>query len=51
MFHFIFLQVDELQNTIEEEQKNLIEEIRSLTEEHKNGMEDGNGVSEAMAVD
>lgn len=43
--------VDELQNTIEEEQKNLIEEIRSLTEEHKNGMEDGNGVSEAMAVD
>ena len=50
---FIFLQVDELQNTIEEDQKNLIEEMRSLTEEHKNGMEDGVGVgvSEAMAVD
>ncbi|KAL5792184.1 hypothetical protein ACOSP7_000778 [Xanthoceras sorbifolium] len=42
--------VDELQNTIEEEQKNLIEEMK-MAEEHKNGMEDASGGSEAMAVD
>ncbi|KAK4278255.1 hypothetical protein QN277_016123 [Acacia crassicarpa] len=39
--------VDELQNTIEEEQKNLVEEMRAAPEELKNGIED----SEAMAVD
>jgi THO complex subunit 7 len=43
--------VDELQNTIEEDEKNLIEEMRVATEEQKNGMEDTGGVSEAMAVD
>lgn len=43
--------VDELQNTIEEDEKNLIEEMRVATEEHKNGMEDAGGVTEAMAVD
>ncbi|KAK3194562.1 hypothetical protein Dsin_025872 [Dipteronia sinensis] len=42
--------VDELQNTIEEEQKNLIEEMK-MAEEQKNGMEDASGGSEAMAVD
>lgn len=58
MYSFIFLifcltfpQVDELQNTIEEDEKNLIEEMRVATEEQKNGMEDTGGVSEAMAVD
>lgn len=45
-----FLQVDELQNTIEEEQKNLMEEMR-MAEEQKSGLEDANGGSEAMAVD
>ncbi|KAK4278256.1 hypothetical protein QN277_016123 [Acacia crassicarpa] len=39
--------VDELQNTIEEEQKNLMEEMRAAPEELKNGIE----VSEAMVVD
>lgn len=48
MFHFS--QVDELQNTIEEEQKNLAEELRAM-EEHKNSLEDANGGSEAMVVD
>ncbi|GAV88887.1 THOC7 domain-containing protein [Cephalotus follicularis] len=43
--------VDELQNTIEEEQKNLIEEMRTATEEQKNGIEDASGSSEAMATD
>ncbi|KAL6269187.1 THO complex subunit 7A [Prunus yedoensis var. nudiflora] len=38
--------VDELQNTIEEEQKSLIEE-----KEHKHGMEDASGGSEPMHVD
>lgn len=42
--------VDELQNTMEEEQKNLIEEMR-MAEEQKGGMEDASGGSEAMAVD
>ncbi|KAF3452654.1 hypothetical protein FNV43_RR03087 [Rhamnella rubrinervis] len=41
--------VDELQNTIEEEQKNMIEEMRHAADEQKNGLEDGG--SEAMAVD
>lgn len=43
--------VDELQNTIEEEQKNLIEEMRLASEEQKNGLEDAIGDSEPMAVD
>ncbi|KAM7528511.1 hypothetical protein LguiB_031921 [Lonicera macranthoides] len=43
--------VDELQNTIEEEQKSLMEEMRIAIDEHKNGMEDAGGSSEAMAVD
>ncbi|KAJ7981189.1 THO complex subunit 7A-like [Quillaja saponaria] len=43
--------VDELQVTIEEEQKNLMEEMRIATEEQKNGIEDGSGGSESMAVD
>lgn len=45
------MQVDELQNTIEEEQKSLMEEMRIAIDEHKNGMEDAGGSSEAMAVD
>lgn len=45
-----FPQVDELQSTIEEEQKNLIEEMR-MAEEQKSGLEDTSGGSEAMAVD
>lgn len=45
-----FLQVDELQNNIEEEQKNLIEEMR-MAEEQKSGMDDASGGSEAMVVD
>ncbi|KAM7257677.1 hypothetical protein ACFE04_013418 [Oxalis oulophora] len=43
--------VDELQITIEEEQKNLIEEMRMANEEQRNGMEDASGSLEAMAVD
>ena len=40
------LQVDELQTTIEEEQRSLIEE-----KEQRNGMEDANGGLEPMHVD
>lgn len=44
--------VDELQNSIEEEQKNMVEEMRiALDLDHKNGVEDASGGSEAMAVD
>lgn len=44
--------VDELQSTIEEDEKNLIEEMRMPTEEQKSGIEDPTGGgSEAMAVD
>ncbi|KAE9591681.1 hypothetical protein Lal_00038920 [Lupinus albus] len=43
--------VDELQNTIEDEQKSLIEEMRIANEELKNGMDDTSGGSEAMVVD
>jgi len=39
-----------LQNTIEEEQKSLVEEMRMATEELKNGLEDTSG-AEAMAID
>lgn len=45
------MQLDELQNTMEEAQKNLIEEMRLATEEHKNWLEDLIGGPEAMAVD
>lgn len=51
IFCSTFRQVDELQNTIEEDEKNLIEEMRAATEEQKNGMEDASGASEAMVVD
>ena len=40
-----------MQNTIEEEQKSLVEEMRMATEELKNGMVDTNGGAEAMAID
>ncbi|KAG0470862.1 hypothetical protein HPP92_016982 [Vanilla planifolia] len=44
--------VDELQNTIEYEQKSLIEEMRNMLEEQKNNIEEGSGGgSEAMSVD
>ncbi|KAH0732881.1 hypothetical protein KY289_004069 [Solanum tuberosum] len=44
--------VDELQNTIEEEQRSLVEELRNAVDDHnKNGVEDGSGGPEAMAVD
>ncbi|CAK9159363.1 unnamed protein product [Ilex paraguariensis] len=43
--------VDELQNTIEEEQRSLVEEMRVAMDEHKHGLEDANGISEAMVVD
>lgn len=46
------VQVDELQNTIEDEQKISVEELRAVIEEQKTSMEDGSGMgSEAMAVD
>ncbi|KAM3324308.1 THO complex subunit 7A-like isoform X2 [Capsicum chacoense] len=44
--------VDELQNTIEEEQRSLVEESRNAVDDHnKSGVEDATGVPEAMAVD
>ncbi|KAI4324780.1 hypothetical protein MLD38_030236 [Melastoma candidum] len=44
--------VEELQNTIEEDQKNLIDDLRTAAEEPKiNGLEDMNGGTEAMIVD
>ncbi|OIT40158.1 PREDICTED: THO complex subunit 7A-like [Nicotiana attenuata] len=44
--------VDELQNTIEEEQRSLVEEMRNAVDDHnKNGLEDATGGLEAMAVD
>ncbi|KAL6964957.1 THO complex subunit 7A [Sarracenia purpurea var. burkii] len=43
--------VDELQNTMEEEQKSLVEDMRIALDEPNNGLEDASGVSEAMAVD
>ena len=45
------MQVDELQNTIEDEQKSLIEETRITAEENKIGVDDASGSLEAMAVD
>ncbi|XP_009797329.1 THO complex subunit 7A [Nicotiana tabacum] len=44
--------VDELQNTIEEEQRSLVEEIRNVVDDHnKSGVEDATVGPEAMAVD
>ena len=40
-----------MQNTIEEEQKNLMEEMRLANEEHRTGLEDAIGGADAMAVD
>ncbi|KAI3439762.1 uncharacterized protein J3R85_004412 [Psidium guajava] len=50
-FSLLLHVVEELQTTLEEDQKNLIEEMRIAAEEQKNGLEDVNGGSEAMAVD
>ncbi|GKA32175.1 hypothetical protein Tco_0718542 [Tanacetum coccineum] len=44
-------QVDELQNTIEEDQKSMIEEMRMAIYENKSIVEDAAGSSEAMAID
>nr|GEX20089.1 hypothetical protein [Tanacetum cinerariifolium] len=43
--------VDELQNTIEEDQKSMIEEMRMAIYENKSIVEDAAGSSEAMAID
>lgn len=43
--------VDELQNTIEEEQKNLMEEMRMSIDDQKNVTEDANGGPEAMSIE
>lgn len=41
-----------MQNTIEEEQRSLVEESRNAVDDHnKSGVEDATGVPEAMAVD
>lgn len=52
MSFFFGFQVDELQNTIEEEQRSLVEEIRNVVDDHnKSGVEDATVGPEAMAVD
>ncbi|CAH9072505.1 unnamed protein product [Cuscuta europaea] len=45
--------VDELQNTIDEEQKSLVEEMRTAMDDHKNGVveDDTGALPEAMAID
>ncbi|GMH18470.1 hypothetical protein Nepgr_020311 [Nepenthes gracilis] len=43
--------VDELQATIDEDQKSWTEEMRIAAEEHKSIAEDANGSAEAMAID
>lgn len=49
---FLLLQVDELQNTVEDEQKGSVDELRNVTDESKASFEDANGGgSESMAVD
>ena len=46
------LQVDELQNSIEDEQKSIAYELRAIAEEQKTSIEEGSGgASDAMAVD
>ncbi|CAN4120059.1 unnamed protein product [Withania somnifera] len=44
--------VDELQNTIEEEQRSLVEEMKNVVDDHnKSGVGDATVGPEAMAVD
>ncbi|ONK64647.1 uncharacterized protein A4U43_C07F28360 [Asparagus officinalis] len=51
-FSLLLHVVDELQNTIQDEQKGLTDELRAVVEETKTGFEDGSGGgSEAMSVD
>ncbi|MQM20904.1 hypothetical protein Taro_053934 [Colocasia esculenta] len=50
-FSLLLHVVDELQNTIEDEKKSTLEELRASMEDNKNGIDDGSGGSEAMAVD
>eukprot|EP00262_Sarcandra_glabra_P008174 TRINITY_DN21452_c0_g1_i1.p1 TRINITY_DN21452_c0_g1~~TRINITY_DN21452_c0_g1_i1.p1 ORF type:complete len:242 (+),score=74.18 TRINITY_DN21452_c0_g1_i1:153-878(+) len=50
-FSLLLHVVDELQNTIEEEQKSLAEELRVAMEEHKNNLEDASCGSEHMVLD
>lgn len=51
-FSLLLHVVDELQNTIEDEQKSLADELRAVMEEQKISIEDGSGGgSEAMLVD
>ncbi|KAG5550868.1 hypothetical protein RHGRI_009340 [Rhododendron griersonianum] len=50
-FALLLYVVDELQNTIEVEQRSLIEEMRIALDDQKHGVEDASGGSEAMAVD
>ncbi|KAJ0969318.1 hypothetical protein J5N97_022195 [Dioscorea zingiberensis] len=51
-FSLLLHVVDELQSTIEEDQKNFADELKIAIEEQRLNMEDGSaGVSEAMAVD
>ena len=45
------LQVDELQNSIEDEQKSIAYELRAIAEEQKTSIEGSGGASDAMAVD
>jgi len=46
------LQVDELQNSIEDEQKSIAYELRAIADEQKMSIEEGSGgASDAMAVD
>lgn len=46
------MQVDELQNTIEDEQKSPVDELQAAMEEQKMNVEEDSGPgSEAMAVD
>lgn len=48
---YILYQVDELQSTIEDDQKNFADELKIVMEEQRFNIEDVSVVSEAMAVD
>lgn len=51
-FSLLLHVVDELQNTVEDEPKSLMDEIRIITDEQKNSVEEASGRgSEAMLVD
>ncbi|KAK1305058.1 hypothetical protein QJS10_CPB11g00115 [Acorus calamus] len=53
-FSLLLHVVDELQNTIEDEQRSLAENLewlRMASEENKCLLDDGHGGSEAMAID